>query len=302
MITLLTGENKFELNRVLAQIKRDFDGRVELIDGEKLNLANLPDIFMGISLFSEKRLIVINGLSDNKIIWNDIGDWLDKISDDIHLVLIETKIDKRTSTYKKLKKSVHIEDFPALTDKDTYKVEKWVGEEAARLKLTMNNKSIQTLVRRIGNDQWQLFFALEKLSLLNKPVTDEIIYELIPANPIENVFDLFVAATNGNMEKLAELLDSLEQTEDAHRLLGLLISQAFQLTAVSSASREDNVAKDFGIHPYAVQKTESIVHKIGKSGVVKIVNILSNADKDMKSSGNDPWMILENALYKIASM
>lgn len=47
---------------------------------------------MGVSLFATKRLIVIRGLSENKVIWPVFGDWLPKVSDDIHLVLIERRL------------------------------------------------------------------------------------------------------------------------------------------------------------------------------------------------------------------
>ncbi|NCQ54469.1 hypothetical protein GW791_03475, partial [Candidatus Saccharibacteria bacterium] len=98
MITLITGENSFEVERALASIADSFDGNVERIDGSDLQLTQLPDILMGVSLFAIARTVVIRGLSTNKPIWTVFGDWLPRISDDIHLVLVEPKPDKRMTT------------------------------------------------------------------------------------------------------------------------------------------------------------------------------------------------------------
>src|ERR1035437_6433304 len=100
MITVLIGENTFEIQRALDLIARDFDGKVEKIDGSNLQLSQLPDILMGVSLFAMSRTVVIRNLSENRAVWPVFGDWLSKISDDIHLILAESKPDKRTATYK----------------------------------------------------------------------------------------------------------------------------------------------------------------------------------------------------------
>ncbi len=302
MITVLSGENSFELERALTQIKRSFDGVAESINAEDLKLADLPDILMGVSLFSEKRLVIIRGLSENKTIWSVFADWLDKISDDIQLILIEPKLDKRTTTYKALKAKAEIRDFPVMTDRDLYKVEKWLIDEAKTMSLNLDKKSIQFLINRVGIDQWQLFYALEKLSLFNGAITTDVIAELIPASPSENVFNLFETAISGDRMKLKKLLDSLEQTEDVYRLSALIFSQGFQLAAVSSAGQDDNVAKDFEIHPFVVQKMQPLAKKLGATRVAKIIEILADCDDSLKSSGSDPWLLIENALFKIATI
>jgi len=105
MITLLSGDNTFEIEQELVAIVRDFDGIAERIDGAELELRQLPDLMMGGTLFADKRLIVIKNLSENKAVWPYFGDWIARISDDISIVLVESRPDKRTTTYKELKKS-----------------------------------------------------------------------------------------------------------------------------------------------------------------------------------------------------
>jgi DNA polymerase III delta subunit len=300
MITLLVGENSFEIKQALDAIISDFDGNVEKIEGSELQVSQLPDIFMGVSLFADKRLVVIRNLSENKSVWPVLGDWTDKISDDIHVVLVEPKPDKRTSTYKILQKIADVHEFMQWSDRDTAVAEKWGATEAEKRGLQLNKKLIQTLVQWVGIDQWQLFHALEKLSLTEE-ISEQSIKNIIEPNPVENVFNLFETALRGDTKNLMEMLKTLEQTEDVYRLTALLSSQAFQLLAVASVGKDDNVARDFAIHPYVVSKLSPIAKRIGKSGASKIISIFTELDDDMKLSRAEPWLLVERALIKVAN-
>jgi len=301
MITLLVGENSFEIQRTLDDIISGFDGNVEKIEGSELQVSQLPDIFMGVSLFADKRLVVIRNLSENKSVWPVLDDWLTKISDDIHVVLVEPKPDKRTSTYKSLQKNADVYEFLEWSDRDVTAAEKWVAAEADKLGVDMNKKLIQTLVQWVGVDQWQLFHALEKL-LLTDDISVESIKNTIDPNPVENVFNLFETALRGDTKTLNQIMKTLEKTEDVYRLTALLSSQAFQLLVVASAGKSDNVAKDFAIHPYVVSKLSPIAKRLGKSDASKIISIFTELDDDMKLSRAEPWLLVERALIKVANI
>lgn len=301
MITILTGENSFEIQQAIKQITDDFDGVVEKIDGSDLQLSQLPDILMGASLFSTARTVIIRGLSQNKAIWAVFGDWVNKVSDDIHLVLIDPKIDKRTAAYKALKPVAALKDYPVWTDRDSYQAEKWAIEEAKIQGIDLNKKCVQALVQRVGVDQWQLYYAIQKLSLA-PGVTLEIIINLIEVSPVENVFTLLETSIDGDIVRLKSVLSTLEKTEDIFRLSALLFSQVFQLAAVSAAESGDNPVKDFTIHPFVHQKMTSLGKKLGKAKIAKIINIFAECDDDMKISRAEPWLLLERALIKVATL
>ena len=301
MITLLVGENSFEIERALVQITDAFDGSVERIDGSSLQLSQLPDILTGISLFATERMVVIRNLSENKAIWSVFGDWLPKISDDIHLILIEPKPDKRTTMFKSLIKIAKVMEFQPWSDRDTQLAEKWVIAESKTLGFEMDKVSAQFLVRYVGVDQWALFHSLEKLVLADS-VSVEVIKNIVEPNPVENVFNLFETALNGDVAELQQALKTLEKTQDVYQLFALLSSQVFQLAAVAHAAKTDNVASDFAIHPYVVSKLTPIAKKVGKSGVAKIVKIFATADDDMKLSRAEPWLLIERALIKVANI
>lgn len=301
MITLLTGENTFEATRALNGIAGQFKGDIERVDGAELETKQLPDIFMGATLFATERMVVVKNLSDNKSVWNDLVDWLPRISDDIHVIFVEPKPDKRTKTYKELQKVADVQEFKPWTERDNMSAEKWAIEEAGALGFSLDKKSAQALVGRIGVEQWQLHSALQKLSVMNE-VTPEVIADIIEATPAENVFNLFESALRSDMKKVSDMIRTLEQTDDPFMVFGLLSGQAFQLAALATTDRPAaDIAKAIGAHPFALQKLSSYAQRRGRGGAKRVLVAFAEADEAMKSTASDPWLLIERALAKTAA-
>ena len=301
MITLLVGENSFEVTKAIQKLAADFDGVAEKIDGSELEQRQLPDLLAGATLFADKRLVIIKNLSDNKTLWTNFVDFIPRVSDDVHLVIVEPKPDKRTKTYKDLQKVANVQEFKVWGERDDRIAEEWVAREAKSLGFELDKKSAVKLVRQIGVDQWQLYRALEKLAMVDT-VTPEIIEKVIDTNPTENVFHLFDAALKGDSKKVQQMVATLQLTEDPYRLFGLLSGQAFQLVALVLGEKPSaEVAKDIGVHPYALSQLAPHAKSLGKAKVKKIIDAFAEADADMKSLGVEPWILLERALLKAAN-
>lgn len=299
MITLLTGDNSFEINEALEVLTTAFDGRPERIDGSTIELKNLPDLLMGRTLFTEKRLVIIKGLSQNSSVWEKLPEWLSRVSDDIQLVLVDAKPDKRTTAYKEVKKIAEVKEFPGWTDRDRSLADEWVFKRAQSLGVVLDKKIAHQIVERVGLDQWQLASALDKLSLLDE-VTSGAVEATVDASPSENVFQLFETALNGQPKKVHDMLRTLELTEDPYRLFALLSSQVFSLAAVAQAGADDSPSKDFAIHPYVASKLARHAKAVGKQGSLRLVRAFAQADADMKRSKADPWLLIERALLNVA--
>lgn len=297
MITWLIGENSFEVKEALRGIEDAFSGTPEYYDGDTLTLAQLPDLLMGLSLFAENRLVVVRDITANTSLWEKLSEWLPRVNDTIHVVFIDTKPDKRTSAYKTLKAAADTQEYAAWTERDTQKAEKWVIERAPNLGV----KEARHLVARVGVDQWQLNGALEKLTLLDE-ATPEVIDELIPASPSENVFQLFELALEGKGELLGRSLQTLAMYEDPYRLFGLLVSQALSLAAVTAAGPDDAPSKDFGIHPFVASKLVRHGRSLGMRNVQKIVDLAAKADAGLKRSRAEPWVLIEQFLLSVVHL
>lgn len=297
----MVGENTFERSRALQTIVTAFDGEAQTIDAASLTLRDIPDLFMATSLLEDRRLIVIKDLSENSDLWNRLPEWLDKVSDTTEIVLLETKPDRRTKTFKELKGQSNFSEFPLWQERDTAVAAVWLISQADGMGLHLDKKSAHEILERVGLDQYRLVFALEKLSLAEQPISTKIIEELVDADVSANVFSLFETALSGNAPRLQELLDNLKLTEDPYRVFGLLISQVFSLAAVYLAGEGDDPSRDLAVHPYVVKKLGAHAKKLSRSKLQKIVRAFFDADRAMKTTSIDPWLRIERVLAILAN-
>lgn len=298
MITLLTGDNSFEIREALKAIESDFSGAAERVDGATLELRQLPDLLMGGTLFADKRLVIISELSTNSSLWQKLPEWLPRISDDVHVVLVDAKPDKRTTSYKALKEVARMQEYAAWTERDQPRAEQWLEARAKAAGVALDKKMAHHIVMRVGVNQWLLANALETVSLLDE-ITPEAINQTVLANESENIFELFETALNGNRAALRDTLRTLELQEDPYALFALLTSQAFSLAAVAYADDTQNPAKDFAIHPFVVSKLTRHAKRLGKPAVTRIVKQFAQTDADMKVSKAEPWLLVERLLFDL---
>lgn len=299
MITWLVGENSFEIREAVKALEASFSGEAERFDGAELTISQLPDVLMGVSLFASERLVIIQDITANSSLWEKLPEWLPRINDAIHVVFIDVKPDKRTTSYKALKAAADLQEFPAWTDRDYAKAEQWVLLRADAQGLRLDKKLASHLVQRVGIDQWQLANAVTTLSLLDE-VTVEAINEIIPPHPTENIFQLFETALEGKPKQVARMIDTLSMQEDPYALFALLSSQVLTLAAVTYADDTANPTKDFAIHPFVAGKLTRHGKRLGKVKVGRIVETFARTDADMKRSKAEPWLLIEKTLLTIA--
>lgn len=298
MITLLTGDNSFEINQALDGLVQTYTGEVTRVDGEDLTVDRFIELISGASLFSTARMVVVRDLSASKPLWSLLAEKHENIDEETHLVLVEPNVDRRTATYKKLQKSADVASFAAWSDRDVSKAEAWVADQAAKLSVSLDKKSIQFLIRRVGMDQWHLLHALEKLAVLER-IDEQVIESTIEAQASENVFNLLDAALRGDAERVSSMIATLQLTQEAYMTQGLLSAQVFQLAALAVSDKPANeVAIDIGAHPYALSKLAPHAKRLGRGGAKRVVGIFADADMLMKSTSTNPWTLIEQALIK----
>jgi hypothetical protein len=104
MIHLFYGEDRLKSE---ADAKRVLGDEYEVIDADNLEIADLPTIFMGASLFdTDARKILIKGLGETKALFDEIEKYLDTPHE---IVILENKISGTWSSLKNLKKSDKID-------------------------------------------------------------------------------------------------------------------------------------------------------------------------------------------------
>lgn len=298
MISVFVGDNSYTIARAVNELTRQFKGSVERFDGGVLESGQLADIFTGLTLFAEERLIVITGASTNKTIWTDIEPWVERVPETTHLVFVEPHPDKRTKTYKQLVKQARVYEHALL---DTPALVNWLQAEARDNGVDVSRADAHYLVGYVGHDQWRLKSELQKLLLCGQPIDRDQIHRITEPYPEATAFELLDSVFSGKLDRAEELIDLLAQREDPHQFTGLLSSQLLGLLAVAAGGerRPDEVARDIGIHPYVVQKLRPVANRIGKRNIETAIEKLAYCDLRSKTSGGDPWDQLRRTMLTL---
>lgn len=109
MIKIFYGDDRIKAK---SEIDRFLGENYEVIEGGELKIGDLPNVFKGTSLFSEKRAILIKDISENQAVWEKVADFVDT---EHKIAILETKLDKRKQGYKLLKSAgVEMKEFKLL--------------------------------------------------------------------------------------------------------------------------------------------------------------------------------------------
>lgn len=298
MITVLTGENDYTVAEAVSDIIASFDGEVERYDGHDLEANDLPDICTGATLFSSQRLVIIREAATNKLLYSELGQWIERVPDSTHIVFVDTNPDKRTKTYKQLQKHATIRQHNATNEADLVS---WLGGIMREHQMDTPPDTLRYLVQYTGHDQWRLRSELEKLLLADRPITPQLIRDIAEPYPEASVFELLDSVFTGNTDRVAELVGSLREREDPYMFFGLLSSQVSALLAlvVAGSRQPDEVARDMGLHPFVVRKLSPLAQRLGRARIRVLVEKLAHCDSRIKTSGVDPWDQIARTLLSI---
>lgn len=304
MIITLTGENQFAIRQNAAAIIDDFVKKygphaVERIDGENFEPSGLPSLLQGGSLFAPQRLVVLQKPSASKPLWEALADQLGEVPAETTLLIVEPTPDKRTRTYKLLKNK---SDFKELAQPNDSELVRSLQTEAAKRGSELGVAEAKHLLQRTGRDQWRLTNEVAKLADYAQRITTQAIDELVEPSLEASAFELLDAAFAGNSQEVSSIIAALANQEDPYRLVGLLASQvhALALAAFGGNRSADAIAADAGVHQFMVRKSQPTAKKLGRVGVSRITEVVATCDFQLKSTGADPWRLIEVALQKIA--
>ena len=133
MIKVFTGNDRI---RAKNEIEKFLGKNYEIIEGTEITPNDLPSIFLGVSLFSSARNILIRDVSANKAVFEKVSEYLNTPH---NVALFELKLDKRSVGYKNIKNKVEIFEFFAPQNPnlkivfDIYKTAKTDGKKAVDL-------------------------------------------------------------------------------------------------------------------------------------------------------------------------
>lgn len=134
MIKVFYGDDRVRAKAEITKFLGTKD--YEIIEGADLTPADLPSIFLGNSLFTDTRAILIRDFTANRPVYEKLPEYLNTSH---QIAILDVKIDKRSATYKSLKDQIEFQEFTLPKNPNLnlvfgiYRTAKHDGEKAVKM-------------------------------------------------------------------------------------------------------------------------------------------------------------------------
>lgn len=287
MIKTLTGNNSLALRAELDKLAADFvsehgDMALEKLDGEEAEYDKIRESLESLPFLASKKLVVLRDPSAQKQFVENVEQLFSNLGDTTDVIVYETKLDKRSSYYKFLKKSTDYHEFNEL---DEYGLTKWIQNEAE-----ISAGDARYLIDRVGTNQQMLANELAKLQAYDSKVTRQSIDLLTEPALKSTIFQLLDAALSGDKRATLKLYkEQRAQKVEPQQIIAMLAWQLHIVALVKTAEdrTDDVIAKDAKLNPFVVHKSRGIAKRLNMSELKKRVQDLAELDMKLKTISLD---------------
>jgi DNA polymerase-3 subunit delta len=307
VIVTLTGTNDFLRKAELKKLVGDFiavhtDMAVERFDGDDAAPTRMQESVSSLPFLTERKLVVLHEPGKQKAFAERIDDILKSVADTTDIVIVESKLDKRLSYYKTLKK---VTDFREFSDMDANGLARWATEYAKEQGGTLNPTDARFLIDRIGLRQQLLSKELDKLLSYAPTITKQSIELLTESTPQSTVFELLDTAFSGNAKRAMELYKEQRALRiEPQAIIAMLAWQLHVLTLIKTAGTRspDEIAREAKINPYVVRKTQGLSRELKLPQIKGLISELLELDRRSKTTTIDIDEALQLFILSTAHM
>lgn len=306
MIITLTGTNNFMLETelstlVAAFIKTHNDINLERYDGQEVDLNQLISSVSSVPFLDTRRMVVLRGGAMNKTLNERAESVVAVVNSSTDLIILEPKLDKRSSYYKILKQQTDFREYNVLPPSELIY---WLTSFAKQKGGSLSAPDASYLVERIGSNQQQLVEELKKLLLYEPTITRATIDILTEPASQSSIFQLLDAVFKGNPNKTLEIYE--EQRAQKVEPLVILSMIAWQLnvfnivkTAGSRSTAE--IAQEAKLNTFIIQKSQTSMRSLISADIMDITHKTLQTDVRLKSQSVDPDEEMRYLLLLIAN-
>ena len=310
MLILLYGEDDFRSRQKLNEITKEYQDKhktgLNLVRFRENNFDfnKIRQNIESVSMFDEKKLIILENVLENKIFFEDFSKYVkkNKLKDSQDIIVVIYQKGKLPSIV--IKKQANMsEEFKLLQETE---IINWLKKEARKNKININYGALVKLVSYIGNDLWQLDNELNKLNSYknNKLINEEDIDILVNAKIDTNIFKTLDALARRDKKTAFKLLhEHLEQGENEIYLFSMFIYQVRTLIKLKDLIEKGttyyDLAKKSKLHPFVVKKSSEQLRNFSLEQLNKIYQYLLNIELGIKKSRLDGRTALDLLIAEI---
>lgn len=287
-----TYRSRQKLNAIINRYKSIHKSGLALtkFEQENFDLEEFRKKLRTISMFNEKKLIVLEGLLGNfedKQILLKLKD-----TEDVIVVFWEQKPDKGSNLFKWLKGNVQCQEFKPL---EISGLRRWAEKRLRTANCKITPEAKEKLIFFIGSDLWRASNEIEKLIAFKKQeeITARDVGLLVSPLIDLNIFETIDALAKGTRARALELIwKHLSGGSDPLYLFSMILWQFRNLIKVSSGPGAD-------LHPFVVKKSTFLARRFTQERLKIIYEYLLDMDLGIKTGRIDPRVALDMLVMEI---
>lgn len=286
---LFYGEEEYLKDLYVSRIKKqavDDPMNIYLFTG-RTDLDEIAEIVNGVSLFGERKLILVTGSGLFKSaaelsFLNDLEDG------NCTIVFREESADKRLKAYKDMVKYGIVFECKRQTEKDILQMLSSAAKNAGR---TLSPGAAELLIQGIGNDLTRLLSEMEKLILLvgdGDVIREHHVESACSLSLSARVFDLTDAVSLGNKTKAFAILQALLDDRESPQLILALLSRNWvslyhAKKIVESGGGQGDIQRNLSVAPFVAKKLWEHSKKISAEAILDKIMLSTRMDESVKS-------------------
>jgi DNA polymerase-3 subunit delta len=310
MIIYLFGEDTFRSHQKLKEIIKHYKEihksglNLRFIDLKEEGFQEFKDNVKTISMFDEKKLIVLKNASGNKSFQEDFLENSKYFinSEDI-FVFFEEETLESNKFFNFLKRKTRSQEFKILGG---IQLKNWVKKEFEKYKAKIESSALDALIEFVGNDLWQMENEIKKLVNFKegKTIRKEDIGILIKPKIETDIFETIDAISSKNKRKALELIHQhLEKGNSPLYLLSMINFQFRNLLIIRDLIEKERpyytFQKTTGLHPFVIKKSYNQAQKFSLQELKKIYQKIFQVDLNIKTGKLDPQTALDLFIAEI---
>jgi len=304
MIIFLHGPDTFrsrcKLNEIIKEHKTNY---VRFLDGKKDTLEDLKNEAGTISMFKEKKLVVLTNSFLNTETEQDFLGFLKNNNDSEDMLLFyEEKVDSRKPFFKFLKKQTSYE-FNLL---EGVNLKNWAEKEFKKYNAEIEPSALASLLSFLGNNLWELSNEIKKLSLYKKGsiISSKDVFLLVKPKIEPAIFETIDAIAQQNKKKAINLVHQhLEEGDSPFYLFSMIKLQISNLLTVKDFVERGKsfpeIIKKSGLHPFVVRKSYGLCQKFDLGQLKNIYRKIFKLEIKIKTGKIDPDLALDVLVLEV---
>ena len=311
MIIFLYGPDTYrsrqKLNEIIEHYKKIHKSGLNLryFEAGNLNFQDFKNEVETISMFREKKLVVLKDIFSNKDFQEEFLKQGEKFVNSANIILIYEKkeIDKKNSFLKFLKKNSESQEFELL---EGQRLKNWVKKEFEKYQAQIDLKVIDELINFVGSNLWQMESEIKKLvNYKNGQKIKREDVELLVRPKIEtDIFKTIDAISEKKKSRALTLLHQhLEKGDAPLYLLAMINFQFRNLLEIKDLIEKNTpyyrIINQSKLHPFVVKKSYQQTQKFTLQQLKKIYQKIFEVDLAIKTGKIEPETGLDLLIAEI---